>query len=1245
MTPAPSPSLPPAHEPDELASHLAFVRRLARSLVHGEAAADDLAQETIAMALERPPRIGFGWRDWLAGIARRLAWRKRRSDERRARREREGAWPSSAHAPAAAETAALLELSQRVVQELAQLDEPYATTVRRRFLDGLSADAIARLEGVPVETVRTRIKRALQRLRERLDAAHGGDRAAWAGVIGSWAGGVVMSAKAKLAIAALVIAAAGGAGWWGLREEPSLAEPRVAASAAIAERADPSAAISREQGAAAEGTEVEATREVVGASVVTAAVDPLGIVLQGRLHHPEGAPFEGVEVHLDGASAAIASATANVDSDGAFAFSGLAAGRWRLRVREVEGCEPLMQWIDVAPAPGVQCVDLALRSSILLTIRLVTSEGGRLLDTMDPERRFKFSRGLAFRTSASPLPRELAPNPWASSRSRDGRYFWMADGSTDLGREPSRLKVPAGCDGLLPVRALPCHVGVYFKHVLLHSVAVESAEVPLSLTVDPEEVDELRATVTARLVDAESGTPLQGGPCDLSDRQGGSRGVRPDREGVVHFENVAPGLLYLHLMPGRHATLSRFVRVDPGAELDLGEIRVPRAVPIAGRVVDEAGRPVERVTVQWFLLDALTPDQPIDSMEVQGSDKDGNFTLHWAAKARILLCGRNYDPTDRRVIEPQVVDASNGVPESLTLVARSATPLRIELGDTFGEPVTVRIERGDGLPFDWVQIEGPVDWPQALPPGSWRFVVDHPRRGTRIVDVNVGLEPLVVPIVLDGAPVAAPLDVVAAHPCDDGPAPVATAMNGEPSPTSAARSLLLFGSVVDGSGRPVRPESIVAIDGAGKRHSGSSTAAGGYAVAGLPAGECDLSIEAKGFVQRRESLLLAADAAQVRKDLILQRKVELPVRFVAPDGRPLHEAVRASPPTHRISAAPLTLLVTRGPLAEPPLAGRRVDRASEAGRFRRDSSTIRRSFDGTLEIEGELPVVVTAAIDRKVVRTVELATLPEELVLAIEPAEIDAAAASVAWRVADALTGAPVTLSHLSLGDAFGESSSGIDAFVQPDGSLRAAGLHPGTFRLSIQSAGHPNLEMRLLLAPGEHRDLGTIQLPPEARVTGRFVDERGEPARTRYRVRTAEPLEGIGVFGAYDSGEAKEGAFEIVAGRTELRITVNEDPWAWQSTSVDPTNGSVEGLVIPLAVGTRVRLAVEAEPWRAFQATVLDVDGNRLGEAWIENGAPKRFALRPGRYRIALAEDGADRGEHELVVGTEPASRTIALR
>src|SRR5262245_34481767 len=72
---------------EELLGQSLWLRRLAASLVAGEAAAEDLTQEIWVAALRHPPAPDRPLRPWLTRVARNLASRFRRSEARRRMRE------------------------------------------------------------------------------------------------------------------------------------------------------------------------------------------------------------------------------------------------------------------------------------------------------------------------------------------------------------------------------------------------------------------------------------------------------------------------------------------------------------------------------------------------------------------------------------------------------------------------------------------------------------------------------------------------------------------------------------------------------------------------------------------------------------------------------------------------------------------------------------------------------------------------------------------------------------------------------------------------------------------------------------------------------------------------------------------------------------------------------------------------------------------------------------------------------
>ncbi len=199
---------------EDLLEYREWVVALARSLCDDRATADDVAQDAWVAALSRPPRHGGALRAWFATLVRRRAANVRRDAFRRARRE---ALPTSGTRDALTplEVVERIEAHERVVRAVLRLEEPYRSSVVLRFYEGLSAEEIATRTGTPVETVRTRLKRALSALRTRLDAEHGGDRAAWSAGVAllAWGGAAAMKGTTKAGIAAALLALLGAGAW------------------------------------------------------------------------------------------------------------------------------------------------------------------------------------------------------------------------------------------------------------------------------------------------------------------------------------------------------------------------------------------------------------------------------------------------------------------------------------------------------------------------------------------------------------------------------------------------------------------------------------------------------------------------------------------------------------------------------------------------------------------------------------------------------------------------------------------------------------------------------------------------------------------------------------------------------------------------------------------------------------------------------------------------------------------------
>jgi len=168
----------------EMAAHVHWVRRVARALVRGDGA-DDVEQETWLSALRHPQRHDGDRRRWLSAVARNVVRKLARGTSRREAHESRAAQEAArtgGEAPASDLLVARAQVQQRVAAAVLELAEPYRSTLLARYFEELPPAAIAAKLGAPVETVKTRLKRGLEQLRERLgkeigeeDTVPGGD--------------------------------------------------------------------------------------------------------------------------------------------------------------------------------------------------------------------------------------------------------------------------------------------------------------------------------------------------------------------------------------------------------------------------------------------------------------------------------------------------------------------------------------------------------------------------------------------------------------------------------------------------------------------------------------------------------------------------------------------------------------------------------------------------------------------------------------------------------------------------------------------------------------------------------------------------------------------------------------------------------------------------------------------------------------------------------------------------------------
>ncbi len=281
-----------------LLSNGSWAYALARSLVGDEQLAEDIVQTAALATLGGAPPQGLAFRSWFAAVIRNLARMAHRTRVRRDRRE--DAARRADIVPSTAELAERADQHRRLTSLVLELEEPYRSTILLRFFGELTPMQIGEHLGEPPATIRSRLARGLDRLRERLERDRG---AAWKATLGplvtlmgprgtaghTLTGGAAGAAGTKAALTGLVLLILGGVALWHLRNPtiettsgPPGARPAGEEDSRVGEvAADPTSAGGR-------------------IAAVPLVPDPDPTSLSGRVVDPDGKPVPGARVVMYG---------------------------------------------------------------------------------------------------------------------------------------------------------------------------------------------------------------------------------------------------------------------------------------------------------------------------------------------------------------------------------------------------------------------------------------------------------------------------------------------------------------------------------------------------------------------------------------------------------------------------------------------------------------------------------------------------------------------------------------------------------------------------------------------------------------------------------------------------------------------------------------------------------------------------------------------------------------------------------
>ncbi|MEZ6036190.1 MAG: sigma-70 family RNA polymerase sigma factor [Planctomycetota bacterium] len=809
----------PQRDPQELLQHEPFVRELARLLVGDRQQAEDLAQDAWVAALEAGPAPMHSQRGWLATVLQRLAGKQRRAAARRRQREGVVAAQRPDRAPSVDELLEREHARAAVVKAVLALPDAYRDVVVLRWFEGLPPRDVAKRLGVPVETVRTRHRRAFERLREELDAQHGGDRAAWFAALAPLAdaslvagvatttllGGLLMlSMKTKLlTVAAAVVVI--GLGTWAMSPPMAAPSPGNGGGGAVVAATAHALELERQQ---IGGEQPTTQRTAVAAATTVAASAPALDTgsLTVAVRWSDGTPAEGVAVHLFCGMRA-PRPRAFSDRDGMARFPSLLATRYVVAAErgDLRDPRPLKVVVEV----GIETrIELTLPDGVDLNGVVVDDHAVPIADA-----EVVLVGGVQRRQPVS-----------VARTDSDGR-FTARDvycegnvGARAEGHAPSLLQHLTGSVG-----------GSLEVNFVLRRGAASLSGVVLAPDGSPvTDVDLL----------LEQASLLAARPSGLTGTQSPRyEPLRSDEHGRFDAEGLAPGTLTLVVETPDHPSHRETFDVRAGERTEL-TIRIPAGVTVLG---------VARRSDGSAVRDLVTAT--CEGLEVSDeTGQDGSFVLHNVRAGHIdLRLGRMGAESLQHA-----VDAAPGASVRWDPVLPVVATLRGRVVDHEGKPVVGA--------YVTASHNG----------GEWGKYVNSDAQGQ-----------FVVPGCAPGVPVFLSVDNGGRQDLRFGPFPPGAdeVLLTLPRPTA----FTVRGVVVDAAGDPMANVSMWVRHSGGHHDSVTNRPDGSFELGPYGVGELRIEFRITGFATTKITRTLTDDVAADLGEVRLLRGGQLRARLLGAD--------------------------------------------------------------------------------------------------------------------------------------------------------------------------------------------------------------------------------------------------------------------------------------------------------------------------------------------------------------------------
>lgn len=474
------------------------------------------------------------------------------------------------------------------------------------------------------------------------------------------------------------------------------APPATDPASASREPAEASAAI----GALAAQDQAPAAERQRATTRSPAAAATASIVLQGRFLGVDPPPKPN-DVRLTMLRSG-QHCSGNTSAVGSYAIAGLTPGAWQLQCT-VAGYRRL-DFTHTLDDASVQRLDLPFEKAQTLTVWATTTDGKRLAHELG----HRYS-GLNVVAAPQPFVGDFEP-------SANGNL-----GSFGIGRYRERDALnpkadPTEPDGTLELDAAPpAHAALLLRHQVLAQQAIEPGQTELRFVVDLASVIARFPKLRVRVLGPD-GKPAEA-RVSINNAMGMMSGRPTEADGTIVLEQVQPGMATVQIDTKDGEHWQGRVTIQPGIDVDLGDVMLTERAELRGRAVDQHGAPVA-VSVQWTALDTWRPPHPLLDNRSTQSDGDGAFQLWNAGRRRYTVFART--GTDH--VGFAIVDGTTATAEPFRITLHPARRLHVDATAAGTRCVVIADQQGRPLAVRRCELA----WPQqtfALPDGEYQFVV------------------------------------------------------------------------------------------------------------------------------------------------------------------------------------------------------------------------------------------------------------------------------------------------------------------------------------------------------------------------------------------------------------------------------------------------------------------------------------------------------------------------------------------